>query len=454
MSRFRAAAPGRSIDFIRRVAPALLAGLLVTGVAARAEPGPAGPDLTAGAGLPELIAYAEAHNPQLAASLQRWRAAERRVPQAEALPDPQLGVGLVLDQVDADPEYMGERYSLSQSLPWFGTRSLRGEVAAREAGADGRRHEALRLALAEQVTAAWLDYAWVHQAVETARANRELVLRLEGVARARYRAGLGNQADVSRAQVELGRLDDRLRSLLDALAPAAARLNALLGRPAHLRLPPPAAPSLQPLEPLREQDFAAWLERVRAANPRIGLARELIERERHAVELARKAYYPDVRLGVEYGRDTGARMAAMDGGGADMLVGMISISLPIRQGRYDAGLDEAQARFQAAGRDVRASELAVEAELQTALFEYREGERKLQLYRGTLVPRARHAFEATEAAYRAGDAGFTDLIDAQRTWLEFELAQERAAADRGIAAARVRALAGEPAAGPTPEEQP
>lgn len=270
------------------------------------------------------------------------------------------------------------------------------------------------------------------------------MLRLEGVARAMYRAGMGSQADVSRAQVELGRVDDRLRSLLDALGPAAARLNALLGRPAHASLPEPAAPAALPVPALPERSDEAWLQAALAGNPLLGAARQEIERETHAVALARKEYYPDIRLGLEYGRNSAARMAAMDGGGADMLLGMISVNLPIRQRRYDAAVTEAEARLQAAGRDARTRELALEAELKAALFDYREGARKLQLYGGTLVPRARHALEATEAAYRAGNAGFMELIDSQRTLLEFELARERAAADRAAAAARVRALAGEP----------
>jgi outer membrane protein TolC len=107
-------------------------------------------------------------------------------------------------------------------------------------------------------------------------------------------------------------------------------------------------------------------------------------------------------------------------------------------------MSEARSRLHAADRDARARELAVESELQAALFAYREGERKLRLYRGTLVPKARHALEATEAAYRAGNASFMDLIDSQRSLLEFELERERAAADRAVATARVRALAGVP----------
>ena len=442
---FRAAATGRNCR-IYPPGPATASWLvallcLVAGAAAAVE------DATGvgqEAGLDELIAHAEAHNPQLEAALHRWRAAEQQVPQAGALPDPQLGLGVVLDQVDADSEYMGERYSVSQAFPWFGKRSLRADVAAEGARAASRRYEALRLALAEQVTAAWFEYAWVHEAAGTARANRDLVMRLEAVARALYRADAGSQADVSRAQVELGRIDDRLRSLLDQLGPRAARLNALLGRPAYARLPEPGAPSSQPVAVLPERDDAAWLALAREWNPQLQAARHEIERERHGVALAEKSYYPDIRLGLEYARDGSARMAAMDGGGADMLLGMISVNVPIQRGRLDAEVNEARSRLHAADRDARARELAVESELQSALFAYREGERKLRLYRGTLVPKARHALEATEAAYRAGNASFMDLIDSQRSLLEFELERERAAADRAVAAARVRALAGVP----------
>jgi outer membrane protein TolC len=47
-----------------------------------------------------------------------------------------------------------------------------------------------------------------------------------------------------------------------------------------------------------------------------------------------------------------------------------------------------------------------------------------------------------QKAFAAGRAGFLDLIDAQRTLLEFELAYERALADRAINLAELEMLAG------------
>jgi hypothetical protein len=52
----------------------------------------------------------------------------------------------------------------------------------------------------------------------------------------------------------------------------------------------------------------------------------------------------------------------------------------------------------------------------------------------------------------AGEAGFSDLVDAQRVLLEFALAHERAAADRAQAVARIRTLVGE-LPGPMPSSR-
>ena len=407
------------------------------------------PSLPDGAALDDYIRYAMQNSPALEAAFYRWRAAAERVPQAQTLPDPELGFALVLDQVERNPEYMGERYSISQMFPWFGKRSLRGDIALEGAHAEAQRFEATRLELAERVTRAWFEYAWLHEAGATARKNLDLLARLESVARSLYRTGTAGLADVNRAQVELGRLDDQVRSLEDMLGPAAAELNAALGRPAHAHLPAsPPPPSRQAVADLPVRSDEDWLVLARHHNPELVSSRHGVTREEYSIALARKDYYPDFRLGLEYARDGNARMAMMDGGGADMIAGMISFSIPIRRGRIDAGVREAEARRNAATRDVLNQELSLDASLKGALFTYRDSGRRLQLYGGTLVPKARQSMASAESAYRVGDASFTDLIDAQRVLLEFELAHERAAADRGKALARIRTLVGTTDQGP------
>ena len=65
------------------------------------------------------------------------------------------------------------------------------------------------------------------------------------------------------------------------------------------------------------------------------------------------------------------------------------------------------------------------AQLEKTLFEYEDSARKVELYKGILIPKAKEMLEASEVAYKAGTVDFLSLIDAQRTLLEFELSLER-----------------------------
>lgn len=420
---------GRNIDLKKAVQPRQ-----------QSEPAPL---FSEDATFDDYVRYAVRHNPGLEAAFYRWRAALERVPQVKTLPDPQLSFGIVIDQVDKSSEYNGERYSISQMFPWFGKLKLRGDVALEEAHAEARRFEAARLQLIDQVSRAYFEYAYLHQAIAIARENLELLIRLESVARAMYRAGGVSLSDVNRAQVEIGRIEDQVRSLEDVLGVAIAELNAALGRSAHAYLPSVSEESSnQTAINLPDYTDEQWIALAKKSNPELAATRYDAARQRHAVELARKNYFPDFTIGVEYARDGTYRMAARDGGGSDLISALVSVNLPIRREKYDAGTREMIASHAEATRQIRSREDKLEAELKRALFNYRDSRRKVELYGGTLMPKATESLKITEAAYRAGDSGFSDLIDAQRVLLEFALAHQRATADGAQAFTRVQTLVG------------
>jgi outer membrane protein, heavy metal efflux system len=417
------------------------------------------PALPEGARLDDYVQYAMKNNPELEAAFYQWRTALEQVPQVRTLPDPMASFSIVLDQVEREAEYMGERYTLSQTFPWFGKLSLEGEMAVAMADAAAQRLEAVRLQLVDRVSRAHAEYVYAHRAVRIARENSALLVRLESVTREMFRGGLANLSEVSRAQMEIGRLDDQVRSLEDLLEVAAAELNSALGRPAHASLPvvtdTPSTPSPQTMmTALPELSDQQWLSLARQHNPELAAARHQTQQQRQAVARARRNSYPDITVGVEYARDGSARVAMIDGGGADMLAVMFSVNLPIRRGKYDAGVREMQARHDAVNRDLQGQANRLEADLKVALYTYRDSLRKMALYGDTLRPLAQQTLATTEAAYRTGNAGFSDLIDAQRVLLEFSLAHERAAADHAGAITRIQALVGRTRNDPIGEPNP
>jgi outer membrane protein TolC len=121
---------------------------------------------------------------------------------------------------------------------------------------------------------------------------------------------------------------------------------------------------------------------------------------------------------------------------------MASVNLPLWFGKYSAEKNEAQARQASVvgKREERGRQLL--ADLERVSFELRDATRRVDLYEYTLLPKARQSLEVLEDAFVSGQADFLDLVDAQRTLLEFELSLERARVDGTTRSAELEMIVG------------
>jgi outer membrane protein TolC len=417
------------------VAPSSAAG--APSVAAAAEPqGP--PELTATSTLSDYLLYAALNNAHLEATFHRWQAAVERVPQMRALPDPQWGYRYYLDPMGAGADMeMRQTMSLSQEIPWPGKLITGAAIAEQEAAAAFEQFQSERLMLAQRVVWALYEYVYLSRAIAIAQENNQLMEYVESVTRTRYTIAAGSHPDVIRAQVELGKLQNELATLRDMLPVRAAKLNAVLNRPVDAALPVPA--QVQVSQPsLQERRL---LEQVATDNPQLrAMDREVAARDL-GVDLAKQDFLPDFMVGVEWMDMTSLPGSTMHA--EDNYAFMVGLTLPIWWDKNAAAVREARGRLRAARLERTDMANTLQADLKLAAYEYRDAVRRVGLYRDTLVPKARESFRATEAAYTAGRASFSDLVDSQRMWLEFQLAYERASADSQQHLAEIRTLIGQ-----------
>lgn len=91
---------------------------------------------------------------------------------------------------------------------------------------------------------------------------------------------------------------------------------------------------------------------------------------------------------------------------------------------------------------------------------YREATRNLRLLTETLLPKARQSLEVARMGYSSGRTDFLNLQEAQRSLLEFELAEVDARTRRELALTEVSLLiigqppSGSPLVAPTPQANP
>jgi outer membrane protein TolC len=395
-------------------------------------------ELSESSGLSDYLVYAALNNPALQAAFDRWKAQLERVPQVKALPDPRFNYRNFIEEVETRVGPQRQSYGISQHFPWFGKLSLRGDVALQAANVAKQRYEALKLRLFFEVKDAYYEYYYLGKSIAITEENVKLIEHLESVARSRYKAAVGTHPDVIRAQVEAGKLEDRRRTLLDWREPIEARLNAALNRPIEKDIAWPRQIELKNVS-IGDQELLAQLVR---GSPELKALDFDIIRNRRNIDVAKKDYWPDLTVGLDVIDTDNSPVGSPSDNGKDPVIAMISINLPFWRDKYDAGVREAVARYLAAKRDKREKENSLGSQLKMALYRFRDAERKMDLYRDTLVPKAKESLKVTESGFRAGTAGFTDLIDAQRILLEFSLAYERALADHGQGLAKLEMLVG------------
>ncbi|MEP0775213.1 MAG: TolC family protein, partial [Acidobacteriota bacterium] len=314
---------------------------------------------------------------------------------------------------------------VSQSFPLAGKRGLRAAAAAAEAEAAVAMVEAAAREVVAEATAAFAEWWYLHQARAVAVAQLQLVQQLEGEARGRYRTAEAPFADVVRAQLEVGRAEDEVRTLEEVLPAAAARLNAALGREVEVPLPPPTE--------LPEPAFPSESQ-AGATNPELEALARQQEAAVRRLDLARLIRVPDLTLGFEVMHSNEMRRS-----GVGVMAG---INLPIWRNCCRNEVREAAAEAEAAGATLAAKVLEVAAAQRLARFRLADARRKEELVASRLLPQAEQALAAMTAAYRAGEASFADLVEMARLGQELRLALARARADTAMAWAELERLAG------------
>ncbi len=411
---------------------AVVAAILLVAGAVRAEP------LT----LDAALARALADNPALEAIEARARALAEVPEQVGTLPDPVASVNLLnlpLDSFSFTQEPMTQlQFGLSQTLPFPGTLALRGEVAERRAAGAGFELEERRLQLARDVEAVWWNLFYLDRVLDVIARNETLLRQFVEVAETRYIVGRGLQQDILLAQLELSRLDDRRLQLLSLRDSQVASLNALLNRPAgtEVELPATVEQALPELPPAPE-----LVERALENRPLLAVEREALAAAEAQVELARKSYFPEFRLGVAYGLRGGSNIDGSDR--ADLASIRFSMSLPLyAASRQERAVDQRNAERMASRHRYHDRRNAVAAEVSRALSDYRRAVEQVVLFRDTIIPQARQTVDAMMAGYQVGKVDFLNLVRSQTTLLDYESDYWRVFSRARQALARLEAAVG------------
>jgi outer membrane protein, heavy metal efflux system len=358
--------------------------------------------------LDQVLELAERDNPEILAARKRWLAFQKRVVQAATPDKPRLDIERmyvpsgksVLTEADE------KSLAITQEIP-FPTTLYRGAAAKEAAMAEQAYRSKIRSVLARTRSAYAMLYL-AHKSLDIINENIELMRRFSKVAESKYTAGHAGQSDALKAQVELTKMLNMGVMLAQDQETAAAMLSALLNRDAREPLGLPAEPAL----PKAEQSLESVSALAMAERPELNEALLNVERAGKSLAIARSEYLPDFMLQYRQRNDP------MRGRTRDAVLGL---SLPLWFWKPAAMSAEAKAEREMAEAELEGMKVMTSAEVKSAWVRAQTARRLADIYRTSVLPQADQAIRVAEAGYQANKASFLDLLDAQRSLLNFRV---------------------------------
>jgi outer membrane protein TolC len=442
---------GPSLPLIFGLAAIILATLALTGcrgvpapgekqarhdldlVAGQYRPGqhkPELPVLTPDASFSNFLAFALLNSPTVAAAFYDWSASVERITVERSLPDPQITFQSdIMDIVKTVmPGFM-------QEFPGPGKLRARAAVAGAGSRAKYFAFENAALQTAFDLKQAYYELFFLDERLHINRETLSLLDDLERIARAQNEVGKGTLQDVLRAQIERDRVRTDTANLEDSRRLMLAAFKAALGLTPDQ--PDPPVPSRRETTGANP-DSDELLRIAFVRNPQLKAMEADVRAAEAGVALAYKERVPDFSLGL---------MADVKAS-PTLFRPLAGMTLPVWRDQTAAEIAQAKANALAAQARLSAAQIALTVDFAEQSFAYREIGRNLDLLENLLIPKARQSLEIARAGYLAGTIDFFNLMDTERTLLNFELSEVEARTRREIVLSKLSLLiAGQPPAG-------
>ncbi len=388
--------------------------------------------------LRDLINEAERNNPRIQAARLAWEAAKQMPSQVATLPDPQFQFQQVnvgsprpfAGYTNSDFAYFG--LGVSQELPYPGKLRLHGEIAQQDVEVAQQQYESVLRSVVGELKSQYFQLGYLATTLGILQSDGTLLEQIEKAADARYRAGMGSQQDLLRAQLERTKLLREITMHHLEVAKVQARIKQLLSRPQSSADIQAAALPETPLS----NTFEELLEATASQNPAISAANKMAEKQSLQVDLARKDFYPDFSLQYMWQRTDPTKFRAYY-----MLT--FGVRIPIyRKRKQNPELAQAEVELARSRSEAESQSQEVTSELRTQYEIAEKNAELLEIYRQGLLPQARAGYEAGLAAYQNGRQDFQTLLTAALDVLHLDEEYWQSLMERETAMAKIEELTG------------
>lgn len=444
----------------------------------------------------KYLELAAKNNPTVLQSFAEYEAALKKIPQVGSLPDPQLDIGTFFTPMELVGGNQVADLKLMQMIPWFGVlRNAKDEMSLM-AKAKFELFRDSKLQVYYDVQSSWYELFRLRKYISISERNLEILGVIEQLSLVKYKApatgssGSGSQlsgipaqssvnvssnagtgmqgmagdqknrgnrspvqssgtmqsasmtssdgsglTDLYRLKIESGDLRNSIALLKNQEQTTAARFNSYINRPPFT----PVFTGDVLLHDSLTMVLSAVADSIRNNNPMLSM----LNYEKEAYQARKKMVtgmgYPMVGFGLQYSVIGRSEMSTSSMNGKDMVMPMVSVTIPIYRKKYSAMSEEADLLSKASSENFQAASNALTTEYYYAVQLYQDALRRLKLYEDQFTL-ASKSLEIMLKNFSATTVSLTDVLRVRQQALDYELKQVEAITDLNTAKAWLNRL--------------
>jgi cobalt-zinc-cadmium efflux system outer membrane protein len=381
----------------------------------------------------DYFQIAAENNPGLQALYKEYEAALQKVPQVNALPDPEFSFGYFISPVETRIGPQRAKFSLSQMLPWFGTLKAQGDAASLMAESKFQQFIDARNKLYFRVASAYYPLVELQEWIRIEQENIRILESYKIIANQKFKNGNGSMVDVLRVDIMLKDAQSNLSILIKKEKPITSTFNKLLNKPENEVVTISDTLTTNSLQPGFRQDSLI------ADNPRFKALVLRLQASEAAENAAQKQGLPKLGIGLDYvvvGKRSDISTAD---NGKDAFMPMVSLSIPIFRGKYNASVKEARLMQESYALQKEETINTLVSDYEVAWFEVQQQEELLSLYEKQ-VQLSEQSLNLLFTSYGNSGKEFEEVLRMQQQLLKYQKMKATALTQYQIAVAKINYL--------------
>jgi outer membrane protein TolC len=448
------------------------------------------------------LEIAARQNPLVLQKFYEYEAALQKVPQVGALPDPQANAGIFLSPMEIVTGKKIAEFQLMQMFPWFGTLSAAKDEMSLMAKAKYETFRDTKLQLFYDIQRTWYELNKIRHNIRITDKNINILKTLERMALVRFKTApvggdganssginmpggfstpgvsssgtsggmegmagnnrntpAGNSSnqnrsgssmqnnqmaaessgsalsDLYRIQIEIIDLENNIALLNNVDRTITARFNNYLNRREDTMISVP--------DTLRQDSldfsYALIYDSIPERNPMLGM----LDYEQQSIEARKKMVtrmgYPMLGLGLNYMLNNKDEMLSSEMNGKDMIMPMVSVTIPVYRKKYRAMRNETDLLKEANRQNYNVTSNSLKNEYYEALQLYEDAKRRVHLYenQGEL---ANQSLNILTRSFSTSGSGLTDILQIRRLIYDYEYRKIEAVSDFNTAIAWLKRI--------------